>query len=210
MKNIIAILSLMGLMVSASPSMAQGSGNGNNGISQAGGLPALAAEVAELKALIESLQAQVGDNDDPYAGIYSVTMVENGIFGCGATTDPASVFGTSGTLGYFQDQAISSYSTRSAVFTATSDGLSLSIPDYYFLTQELRLSGFYEEGSRIEGDISATIAADGSLLFDPGPESEFFGQMAADGSAFTILARGHFIEGYCDDAYTVMLTGIRK
>ncbi len=210
MKKLVVILSVLALMASASPSMAKSKKSGKSDKSSKGGVPALQVEVAELRALIEGLQAQIGTNDDPYAGSYAVTLVESTIFGCGLTTDPGTVLGTPAGLGYFQNQAISSQTTRSAVFTATSDGLSLSIPDYTLLIQELRLSGLYEEDTRVEGNIVATIAADGSLLFDAGPESEFFGQMAADGSAFTALARGRFLEGGCDDAYTVMLTGIRK
>ena len=210
MKKLIVILSVLALMVSASPSMAKSKKSDKSSKSQAGGLPALAVEVAELRALIESLQAQVGTDDDPYAGIYAVTLVENATYGCGMTTDPASVLGTPAGLGYFQDQAISSDTTRSAFFTATSDGMSLSIPNYNLLSQELRLSGSYEEDLRVEGNIDVSIAADGSLFFDPGPESQFYGQMAADGSAFTVLARGHFIVGDCDDSYVVMITGMRK
>jgi len=210
MKKLVVILSVLALMVSASPSMAKSKKSDKSSKSQAGGLPALAVEVAELRALIESLQAQVGTDDDPYAGTYAVILVENATYGCGMTTDPASVLGTPAGLGYFQDQAISSDTTRSAFFTATSDGMSLSIPNSSLLSQELRLSGVYEEGLRVEGNISVSIAADGSLFFDPGPESQFYGQMAADGSAFTVLARGHFIEGDCDDSYAVMITGMRK
>jgi len=197
-------------MASASPSMAKSKKSDKSSKSSKGGVPALAVEVAELRALVESLQAQVGSDDDPYSGSYAVTLVENTIFGCGLTIDPASVLGTPAGLGYFQNQAVSSHSARSAVFTATADGMTLSIPDYNLLAQELRLSGLYEEDIRVEGNINIGIAADGSLFFDPGPESEVYGQMASDGSAFTVLARGHFVEEGCDDSYTVMMTGIRK
>lgn len=210
MKKLIVILSVLALMASASPSMAKSKKSGKSSKSSKGGVPALAVEVAELRALVESLQAQVGTDDDPYSGTYAVTLVESTIFGCGITADPASVLGTPAGLGYFQDQAISSQTTRSAFFTASSDGMTLSIPNYNLLIQELRLSGLFEEDVRVEGNINVDIAADGSLLFDPGPESQVFGQMASDGSAFTALARGRFIEDGCDDSYTVMMTGIRK
>lgn len=210
MKKLLIMLSVLALMASASPSMAKSKKSGKSSKSQSGGLPELAVEVAELRALLDALQIQVGTGDDPYAGTYAVTLVENTIFGCGLTTDPATVLGTPGGLGYFQNQAISSHTSRSAVFTATSDGMTLSIPNYNLLIQELRLSGFYEEDVRVEGNIDLDIAADGSLIFDPGPESQVYGQMASDGSAFTVLARGHFTEEGCDDSFTVMMTGMRK
>ncbi len=210
MKNLLVILSLLVFVAASSPSMAKSKKSDKSSKSQSGGLPELALEVAELRSLVESLQGQVDAGADSYAGSYAVTLIENNKFGCGLTTDPASVLGTPAGLGYFQDQAISSTTTRSAVFTATSDGSVLSIPNYTLLTQELRLSGAYEEELRVEGDFNAAIGADGSLFVDPGPESQFYGQMSADGSIFTILARGLFTEESCDDSYIVMAIGVRK
>ncbi|MEX0964032.1 MAG: hypothetical protein WDZ52_08350 [Pseudohongiellaceae bacterium] len=210
MEKLLVSLSMLAIMAAASPSIAKSDKNAKNSNSQAGGLPALAAEVAELRSLVESLQGQIGSGEDSYAGTYAVTLVEQSNFGCGLTTDPATVLGTPAGLGYFQNQAISSATTSSSVFTASSDGMMLSMPDYVLVRQELRLSGSYEEELRVEGDFDSAIGADGSLFFDPGPESEFYGQMSADGSMFTILARGRFVDGGCEDSYTVSLIGVRK
>lgn len=210
MKKLVVVLSMLAIIMSSSSSMAKSKKSGKSSKSQKGGLPALAVEVAELRSLVEALEAQIDTGEDSFAGTYSVTLIENSAFGCGMTIDPASVLGTPAGLGYFQNQAISSSISRSAFFDASSDGSILSIPDYTLLSQELRLSGSYEEDLRIEGDFDVAIGIDGSLFFDPGSESQFYGQMASDGSAFTILARGHFLEDDCDDTYTVMLVGMRK
>lgn len=181
--------------------------NGNS--SQAGGLPALAAEVAELRALIESLQGQVGGEVD-YSGTFAVTMLEIGRFGCGFTNDPASLLGTPLFIEYLGTQGISSSTTSSAFYEAESDGWTLSIPEYQLKRQQLRLSGVHETETRTEGPFDVDINADGSLSFDPGAGTEFAGQMAVDGNSFNVLVRGQFIENGCDDSFTVLISGVRK
>ena len=176
------------------------------GPSQAGGLPALAAEVAELRALVESLQEQVGE-DQGYAGTYHLTLFESGIFGCGEGIVPFQPnFGT-----YFQNQAVSSAVTRSSTSVAESDGMVIEVPTINTFSQELRLSGSYEEDhNKVDGAFDINIATDGSLSVDAGPDVSVSGQMADDGSSFTIIATGLFDEDGCDDAFTVLGVGVRK
>lgn len=181
-----------------------------SGKSQSGGLPALADEVAELRLMIEALQWQVGGSDDPYSGIYTVSLVENQIYGCGFTNDPAVLLGTPAFISYLQAQGISSSTTRVAYFDVAADGGQLIVPDYLISIQELRGSGRFESEVRAEDGSIVTIAADGSLLFDAGPESVFRGQMSADGSTFVAQVFGIFNEEECVDSYMVSMVGVRK
>jgi hypothetical protein len=178
--------------------------------SQSGGLPALAVEVQELRALIEALQGQLNESADPYTGTYVVSLAEHNAFGCGFTNDPVSLLGSPDFLAYLQAQAISSTTTRIAYFEVESDGLVLSVPDYLVSAQELRLSGSYEERVVVDGNFNVTIAADGSLLADAGDGSIFRGQMSADGSSFVAQAFGLFDENGCDDSFIINLVGVRK
>lgn len=183
-------------------------GNGGNQ-NQAGGLPALAEEVAELRALLEDLQGQIGDGSDPYVGRYSVNLVEWSSYGCGISNDPFAAAASGMLLSYLANQGISSTITRTANFEVDSDGMTLFTPQYTLLSQELRLSGQYEEDTRIEGGYNVAIAADGSLSV-PQATAQVSGQMSADGSAFTLLVRETFDDNGCDDAYAVLLTGVKK
>jgi hypothetical protein len=175
----------------------------------------LKQEVEELQAIVAALQADVAElqaNDDPdasYVGNYHTTLFETGIFGCGNTINPGPLFGTPAAISYFQEQAVSSTVTRSATTVAVADGTSLHIPEHVLSIQELRLSGQYEEDSRIEGNFTLSILSDGELNFDAGPDASITGQMSENGDAFTILARGLFDENGCDDAFTVLMIGHR-
>ncbi|MES2606034.1 MAG: hypothetical protein V4603_13940 [Pseudomonadota bacterium] len=181
--------------------------------SQAGGLPALAKEVAELRALVNNLQAQVNaGSDDPYVGNYAVTLTETSIFACGANTFP--VQGPQFNLfAYLQGQAISSISTRSATIDAVSDGTVLSIADHELFTHELRLRGSYEYNFRVEEGFDVDIAADGSLSIQFEADATLNGQFSDDGSVFSMTVQGIFDDGTnpnCTDAFTVTATGVRK
>ncbi len=181
--------------------------------SQAGGLPALSKEVADLRALVNSLQAQINaGNDDPYVGNYAVTLTETSIYACGANTFPAP--GPQFNLfAYLQGQAISSISTRSATIDAVSDGTVLSIAEHELFTHEIRLRGSYEYDYRIEEGFDVDIAADGSLSIQFEPTAALNGQFSDDGSVFSMTIHGIFTGGNtpnCTDAYTVTATGVRK
>ncbi|MEX0618029.1 MAG: hypothetical protein WDZ76_10750 [Pseudohongiellaceae bacterium] len=188
-----------GATVSAQP------GNSN---SQAGGLPALALEVAELRALVEQLQGQVGEPS--YAGSYVVNIFENGIFGCGTGNDPASVIGTPAFLAYLQRQAISSTSQSSTIASAISDGMTLSVFSHYRIRQELRLSGTFETDVPYDEGFDVAIGPGGELSLDAGEDVVFEGQMSDDGSTFIIAVAGQFEEEDCADAFTVSAVGVRK
>lgn len=182
----------------------------SNPKSQAGGLPALAREVAELRAMLEALQGQIGEPSDPYSGTYTVSLVEQTIFGCGITNDPGALLGTPAFIHYLQDQGISSTSSRVAWFDAEAAGNQLLIPSHSLSIQELRLSGTYESDVRQEDGFVVTINEDGSLTLDTGNNSVVRGQMSADGSSFVAQAFGLLDEDGCDDSYVVSLTGVRK
>ncbi|MCB1644487.1 MAG: hypothetical protein KDI36_03495 [Pseudomonadales bacterium] len=173
------------------------------GESQAGGLPALAERLAALEAQVAELQ---GGGAPDYTGSYHVALYETGMFGCNQTTDPAGV----PYLQYFQPQGISSVTTRTATTVAVSDGSSLHFPEYGLHSQEIRLSGRYEEDDRIEGNFSVDINASGSLsMIAAGPDASVEGQMSASGDSFTIVAYGRFDENGCDDAWSLMVVGNR-
>ena len=202
MKKSMTLLLASALLCSTAPALAK------NDNSQAGGLPALAAEVAELRALVEALQDQAG-GEVSYAGTYAVSYFESGNFGCGFTNDPATVIGTPGFLAYLQAQGISSTVSRTAYFTADSDGNVITFPSFALTVQEVRLSGTAEFETRFEDSFAATIAPDGSLLLDAGPGAVFSGQMSDDGSSFVAHAHGQFVEDDCDDSFAVIAVGVR-
>lgn len=185
---------------------AYGQGNSN---SQAGGLPALSAEVARLRALVESLQEQIGESGDPYAGTYAATLVETALFGCtaGFVPPPGQPL-----IPYLITQGNSSVSSRTASFDVESDGSTLVIPEFVLLTNELRLSGRYQEDVRLEGDIEVTVNADGSLDYTGDEDAVFTGQISADGSLFSLLVQGFYVEAGsgCSDSYTVSVIGVKK
>lgn len=180
----------------------------DNPKSQAGGLPALAAEVDELRALIEQLQGQVGVPS--YAGTYTVNIFETGMFGCGTTTDFGSVAGTPAFFGYMAMQAISSMTQSSTLVEAVSDGSTLSIGSYNRQRQELRLSGKFETDLPFDNSFSLNIGPNGELFVDIGPDVVLEGQMADDGSSFIIAITGQFSEDDCADAFTASIVGVRK
>ena len=202
MKKSITLLLASALICSAAPALAK------NDNSQAGGLPALAEEVAQLRAMLEALQDQVGTGAS-YAGSYAVTFFENGNFACGSTNDPVPLFGTPGFPMYLQDQGISSTNTRSSWFSVDSDGNVISFPSFPLRVQELRLSGTPEIETRFEDSFDVTIAPDGSLLLDAGPGASFYGQMSDDGSSFVVHVVGQFDEGDCTDTFAVIAVGVR-
>ncbi|MES2605458.1 MAG: hypothetical protein V4603_11010 [Pseudomonadota bacterium] len=178
--------------------------------SQAGGLPALAQEVAALRALVAQLQEQVGGNADPYTGTFAVTLVETSMFGCGVSDFPPPP--PTSLQPYLARQAASSLSVRSASFDVEANGTVLLVPAFELLTQELKLSGKYATDTRIEGSEAIVIAGDGSLYADLG-DSEVTGQIANDGSMFSAVVRGRSLDeppGTCEDVWTVNLTGVRK
>ncbi len=194
-------LSIAACALVASTTVLAQNGNPN---SQAGGLPALAAEVAELRALLEALQGQVGEPS--YAGTYSVNLFEKGIFGCGSGNSPLP----GGLSGYLQTQGISSTSQSSTLVEAISDGNTLSVAGHSRIRQELRLSGTFETDTPFDSAFDIDIAADGSLSLDAGPDVVFEGQMADDGSSFVVAVTGQFIEDDCIDAFTVTAVGVRQ
>jgi hypothetical protein len=170
----------------------------------------LQQEVAELQTIVAALQADVADlqvNDDPYVGNYHTTLFETSVFGCGNTIDPP--IGAPAAISYFQEQAVSSMAIRSATTVAVADGTSLHIPEHTLGIQELRLSGQYEEDSRIEGNFTLSISSEGELSLNAGPGVSMTGQMSENGDAFTILNTGLFDENGCDDAFTVLMIGHR-
>jgi len=175
--------------------------------SQAGGLPALAAEVAALRAMVEDLQSQ--NPGDPYAGTFAVTLVETSLFGCRpANPPPPPVYVPQ----YFLPLNSSSVSIRSASFDVEADGSTLHVPEFELLTQELRLSGKYDTDTRIEDALQLVIGGDGSLHADFG-DTQVSGQFAQDGSMFSALVVGSNLNtpaGGCQDVWTVNLTGVRK
>lgn len=200
-KSIMLMLSAVAILGAASVASAQTSSK-----SQAGGLPALADEVASLRAAVQALQAQVGDNTNPYSGAFAVTVFETGVFGCGTTNGPPP-----GPLQpYLNTQGISSVSLRSGAFTAQANGMVLTVPQFPMLSQELRLSGNYQTDTEAAGGVEIVIGGNGSLSADLGPYGQVSGQFARDGSTFTALVRGSSVEGICDDAFTVLLTGVKK
>lgn len=180
----------------------------SNTNSQAGGLPALAAEVAQLRALVQSLQEQIGESGDPYAGTYAVTLVEMGLFGCGTGNVP-----TPGQplIPYLIPQSFSSVSSRSASFDVESDGSVIIVPEFAELTNELRLSGKYEEEIEFEGDLVVPINADGSITYTAEEGEVLRGQFSADGNVLSVLVQGfEMYPSGCADSYTVSLTGVKK
>ena len=183
-------------------------GKNENPKSQAGGLPALAAEVDELRALIEQLQGQVGAPS--YAGTYTVNIFETGMFGCGTTTDFGSVAGTPAFFGYMAMQAISSMTQSSTLVEAVSDGSTLTIGAYNRQRQELRLSGKFETNLPFDNSFSLDIGPNGELIVDVGPDVVLEGQMADDGSSFIIAITGQFSEDDCADAFTASIVGVRN
>lgn len=183
-------------------------GKNENPKSQAGGLPALAAEVDELRALIEQLQGQVGAPS--YAGTYTVNIFETGMFGCGTTTDFGSVAGTPAFFGYMAMQAISSMTQSSTLVEAVSDGSTLTIGAYNRQRQELRLSGKFETDLPFDNSFSLDIGPNGELIVDVGPDVVLEGQMADDGSSFIIAITGQFSEDDCADAFTASIVGVRN
>ncbi|MEQ8407815.1 MAG: hypothetical protein RKH07_06025 [Gammaproteobacteria bacterium] len=183
-------------------------GKNENPKSQAGGLPALAAEVDELRALIEQLQGQVGAPS--YAGTYTVNIFETGMFGCGTTTDFGSVAGTPAFFGYMAMQAISSMTQSSTLVEAVSDGSTLTIGAYNRQRQELRLSGKFETDLPFDNSFSLDIGPNGELFVDVGPDVVLEGQMADDGSSFIIAITGQFSEDDCADAFTASIVGVRN
>jgi hypothetical protein len=201
-KFLLTLLSAATLLSSASASYAQSSK------SQAGGLPALAEEVAALRAMVEDLQEQIGDGSDPYAGTYTITTHETGLHGCGII--PVGP----GNPQYLQRQAGSSVSVTSSIFDATSDGSTLSVPEFDTFTQELRLSGIFTTETDNEVPRTIAINPDGSMENDIG-NAIFSGQFSDDGSLFTAVVVGGEISGSgpnCagNDAWTVHVTGVRK
>ena len=183
-------------------------GKNENPKSQAGGLPALAAEVDELRALIEQLQGQVGAPS--YAGTYTVNIFETGMFGCGTTTDFGSVAGTPAFFGYMAMQAISSMTQSSTLVEAVSDGSTLTIGAYNRQRQELRLSGKFETDLPFDNSFSLDVGPNGELFVDVGPDVVLEGQMADDGSSFIIAITGQFSEDDCADAFTASIVGVRN
>jgi hypothetical protein len=196
---VLTLLSAASLLGAAGASHAQSTKN------QAGGLPALADEVAALRTLVEDLQEEVGGSGDPYAGTYGVTLVETALFGCGVGNPPP----TGPLLPYLMPQANSSVAVRSSTFEAASDGSTLTVPDFTLLTHELRLSGRYQTETPIEEGAALIIGGDGSLHADFG-DAVLTGQFSSDGSLFTALVQGRSPEGSCVDAWTVNLTGVKK
>lgn len=193
------------LLLLGSFASAYGQSNSN---SQAGGLPALAAEVAQLRALVQQLQDQIGETDDPYVGTYAVTLVETGLFGCGVGNVP-----TPGQplIPYLMPQSFSSVSSRSASFDVESDGSVIIVPEFAELTNELRLSGKYEEEVRLEGDVVIPINADGSITFTAEEDEIINGQFSADGNVLSVLIQGFEMHpSGCADSFTISLTGVKK
>ncbi len=200
---IFTVLSAASLLGAASASYGQGAK------SQAGGLPALAEEVASLRALVLNLQQQV-EGGDPYTGTFAVTLVETAFFGCGVGLPPSP---PALIPAYIVPQSISSVSTRSSSFDAEADGSVLLLPEFELFTQEMRLSGKYLTNTEVEGPIELVIGGDGSLSANL-PNTEVSGHIASDGSMLSLVATGHEVVptpgGTCTDVYTVNLTGVRK
>jgi hypothetical protein len=196
------------LLLSSAGVSAQGGSN-----SQAGGLPALAAELAALKAQVAALEAGVATPayPDVYAGTYTVMILESARYACNDTNDPADYFGTpGGVVAYLQNQGISSTSTLSSVTQVLSDGYTLEIPAHITSRQELRLSGTYGSDPIADDAITIGINADGSFDFASEPDLSFGGQMADDGSSFSILASAQWAEEDCTDAFTALIIGMRQ
>lgn len=204
MKNLSKPLALLALIGLSGTVLAQ---NGNDK-SQAGGLPALAEQIANLQSLVFELQTQVdeiSEGSDPYVGDYMAFQFENNQYGCGTTLEPlpGQIFS------YLQNQGISGTSAFAGVHSATADGNTLSFSGANISRNELRLSGKFETSSFSEGPFSATIGADGSLSIEAG--DYIVGQMADDGSSFVILTQGSEPDnnGACTDAWTILNIGVR-
>lgn len=208
MKNPSKPLALLALIGLSGTVLAQ-NGNGN---SQAGGLPALAEQIANLQSLVFELQAQVdemGGASDPYVGNYMAFQFENNQYGCGTTLAPPA----GQLLSYLQNQGISSTSAFAGVHSATADGDTLTFSGADIVRNELRLSGKFETSAFSEGPFSAAIGEDGSLSIEADNEADNFivGQMADDGSSFVILTQGAEPDnnGTCTDAWTILNIGVR-
>ena len=169
---------------------------------------------ARLSALETALADRQLTGPNKYDGTYTTTIMESQYYGCQpAGTDVTSVLTDQNgatTVTYFVNQQLSSSSTRTASFDATSSGGLLVMPNYDLLTHGLRLSGIAEIDSRVEGDFSLTVNADGSLTVDAGPDVTVSGQFSADGSTFTYLVEGQFVDNACNDNFMVIAVGVRK
>jgi hypothetical protein len=86
----------------------------------------------------------------------------------------------------------------------------LAIPEYELLTHEMRLAGIASAETKFEGGFSPTIDGTGAISYNAGPLVDFSGQFSDDGSTFTMLTQGQFIEDDCNDNFMVMGVGVRK
>ena len=64
--------------------------------------------------------------------------------------------------------------------------------------------------TRIEGDVDLNIAADGSILFDAGPDVSVAGQFSESGEVFTLQVSGSFVEGDRNDDFMEIGIGVPK
>ena len=174
---------------------------------QSGGLPALAARVSALEALLGQLQAEIDNltGAASYTGDYVAFHFENNQFGCGVPLGsvPLNV--------YLQRQSASSTSAFSATSFATADGDSLTFDGITTLRHLMRLSGIFEKSDFWEDGFELEISPTGTLSYTDDPLTEVFGQMSEDGSSFTIIARGseQEQESNCTDAWTILTIGVR-
>lgn len=205
-KFLITLLSAATLFGAASIAQAQSSK------SQAGGLPALAEEVAALRAMVLDLQQQIGGSADPYSGTYAVTIVETGLFGCRMIDPPAPP--PTYVQPFFGPLLPSSVAVRSASLEAEADGSTLVIPEFVMLSQELKLSGYYQPYTNpSEGELQLTIGGDGSFTYQF-DDSVLEGQFSRDGSLFSALVVGRALDKPstvgCEDVWTAHVLGVKK
>jgi len=179
---------------------------------------AISSSNSSLDARLSALEAELANRQltgaDKYAGTYTVTSMESQYYGCQpAGTDIASVL-TDGNpttnFNYFVNQQLSDTSTRTTTYDATSVAGVLTIPPYTLLTHDIDLGGIASVDTRTEGDFDLDINPDGSILFTPEPTVVLTGQFSADGSTFTFLVEGQFIDGGCNDNFMIIAVGVRK
>lgn len=163
--------------------------------------------VAQLQSQMEAL---LSANQTDFSGTYTSIFFENQSFSCGDTVDPADplILGTPAAVPYFSSQGVSSYSVASVITDATANGETLYFPPHSLMKQEQRGGGVLETDTKLEGNFSVNIGPDGALSLDAGPDTTVSGQMTAGG--FVMLVQGSSIEDNCDDAFTLMVVGVRK
>ncbi len=193
MKNIKLLILACSLLGLVNTTHAQS----NNSKSQAGGLPALANEVAILSLKLAELEAQINDTGDPYTGVYSVSVYTSELFGgCPPSSPPNPPTISSGV----------------ALFDVVADGVSVEVPAHQKSMQRLRLNNTLSTFLEDEDSFSITIAADGSLHAETAPNELFQGQMSDDGSTFIAQLFGKSISspGSCSDSFISTAIGVRK